>query len=432
MDVHEFHVRSSNSLKLFSCSNTVWELCVSSEAVPAGRLEDVGCGSNGSGRSPVETPTCRLCHEQLDSTSALITHLRQHHSRPGSYPSEPTAVAMATDLTAGGQSTVAHVSSLTAPTTSETGRRNQAPGARVLVISGNVSARDGHSRSNGVNVVVGTPQEGTSSCILNQCAEDVGKSESAILRTVSRTVTVIGPRSELHELGNDASRNVQTSTRLQRSEKSRGTPHGRGLQHNVATQSDSSDLVPSPLPAFRLPGESGGGRALAKKHDHVSPPAATSAAALPGAAAAEDRGLPCPERPLPLTQRRRQARAKHGGPPRHVCSACGKRFPTPSKLNVHQLSHQGARPHQCPHCPRRYLSRQKLHVHVRTHSGERPFVCHVCGRTFASAAYLVQHEHTHTGLRRHQCPVCGKMFTQRGTMTKHVRKVHVVVTTTGR
>ncbi|XP_043242114.1 zinc finger protein 771-like [Amphibalanus amphitrite] len=132
----------------------------------------------------------------------------------------------------------------------------------------------------------------------------------------------------------------------------------------------------------------------------------------------------CPQRFTSAAQRRRHQRQAHPLLLIHTCRHCGKRFPSPSKLRIHEDSHAGARPHACEVCGRRYLSAQKLHVHARSHTGERPFVCHMCGRTFASAAYLSQHELTHTGRRPHQCHVCGKQFTQRGTMTKHVRNVH--------
>ena len=55
---------------------------------------------------------------------------------------------------------------------------------------------------------------------------------------------------------------------------------------------------------------------------------------------------------------------------RHECSYCGKRFPTPSKLQRHSFIHTGEKPFSCPHCPKSYTQLAHLKNHMASHVKE--------------------------------------------------------------
>ena len=50
---------------------------------------------------------------------------------------------------------------------------------------------------------------------------------------------------------------------------------------------------------------------------------------------------------------------------RHECSHCGKRFPTPSKLQRHSLSHTGEKPFSCNVCMKKFSQMAHLRNHLR-------------------------------------------------------------------
>ena len=50
---------------------------------------------------------------------------------------------------------------------------------------------------------------------------------------------------------------------------------------------------------------------------------------------------------------------------RHECSYCGKRFPTPSKLQRHSLSHTGEKPFSCNVCMKKFSQMAHLRNHLR-------------------------------------------------------------------
>ena len=50
---------------------------------------------------------------------------------------------------------------------------------------------------------------------------------------------------------------------------------------------------------------------------------------------------------------------------RHECVYCGKRFPTPSKLQRHSLSHTGEKPFSCNVCLKKFSQMAHLRNHLR-------------------------------------------------------------------
>ena len=52
---------------------------------------------------------------------------------------------------------------------------------------------------------------------------------------------------------------------------------------------------------------------------------------------------------------------------KHECLECGKRFPTPSKLQRHSFIHTGEKPYNCPHCPKSYSQLVHLQNHLMSH-----------------------------------------------------------------
>jgi len=55
---------------------------------------------------------------------------------------------------------------------------------------------------------------------------------------------------------------------------------------------------------------------------------------------------------------------------KHECLECGKRFPTPSKLQRHSFIHTGEKPYNCNYCPKSYSQLVHLKNHLMSHEKE--------------------------------------------------------------
>ncbi|XP_006883292.1 PREDICTED: zinc finger protein 770 [Elephantulus edwardii] len=80
----------------------------------------------------------------------------------------------------------------------------------------------------------------------------------------------------------------------------------------------------------------------------------------------------------------------------HACAACGKLFPSQSKLDRHALIHTGQRPFQCVLCSKSFRQSTHLKIHQLTHSEERPFQCCFCQKGFKIQSKLLKHKQIHT------------------------------------
>lgn len=55
---------------------------------------------------------------------------------------------------------------------------------------------------------------------------------------------------------------------------------------------------------------------------------------------------------------------------KHECPECGKRFPTPSKLQRHSFIHTGEKPYNCQYCTKSYSQLVHLKNHMMSHEKE--------------------------------------------------------------
>ncbi|XP_062373588.1 zinc finger protein 324A-like [Sardina pilchardus] len=108
-------------------------------------------------------------------------------------------------------------------------------------------------------------------------------------------------------------------------------------------------------------------------------------------------------------------------PEPHVCSECGKVFPTKSRLETHERSHADVRPFECPECGRHFSCLGYLARHRRTHAGEKPFKCAVCGKGFTQPGYRKIHQEGHVDQHLFSCSHCPKTFATAFKLRMHER-----------
>ncbi|CAG2118029.1 unnamed protein product, partial [Medioppia subpectinata] len=94
---------------------------------------------------------------------------------------------------------------------------------------------------------------------------------------------------------------------------------------------------------------------------------------------------------------------------------CGERFPTKTRLRIHELhaicGGEG-RPHVCPHttCDRAFKSTSHLTEHIRAiHSSDKPYECENCGKRWSVVC---------------TAPGCERVYKTKRSMNEHRLKVH--------
>ncbi|KAI8850425.1 hypothetical protein BC829DRAFT_389390 [Chytridium lagenaria] len=74
----------------------------------------------------------------------------------------------------------------------------------------------------------------------------------------------------------------------------------------------------------------------------------------------------------------------------HVCTVCGKRYPTTKSLRSHHVTHTRSRQHPCKYCQKSFYTVQDLERHIATHTKEKNHKCR-CGVSFARSDALRRH-----------------------------------------
>jgi hypothetical protein len=146
---------------------------------------------------------------------------------------------------------------------------------------------------------------------------------------------------------------------------------------------------------------------------------------------------------------------------KHVCSICGRSFPTSSQHGSHYTSCSGKgkkyynskscsyencefktsskqeldnhtrkvhlnlpieKNHVCTICGNSYNKVTILNNHIKAvHQGEKPYECETCGKAFARKQKMKEHMLIHTGDASWMCPLCGKSMTNSGSKYNHKR-----------
>jgi uncharacterized Zn-finger protein len=103
------------------------------------------------------------------------------------------------------------------------------------------------------------------------------------------------------------------------------------------------------------------------------------------------------------------------------CETCKKRFPSQSKLNIHNRIHSKEKPFACDQCQMTFTQKSNLTTHKRTHSEEKPYQCNFCPKKFAQFINLISHKRLHTGEKPYRCGSCQMKFSNHASLTYHKR-----------
>ncbi|KAK6314532.1 hypothetical protein J4Q44_G00140610 [Coregonus suidteri] len=112
----------------------------------------------------------------------------------------------------------------------------------------------------------------------------------------------------------------------------------------------------------------------------------------------------------------------------HLCSICGKSFPSSSELLEHRKSHGTSLQYICQPCGESFHSLLARSQHRQTHLVKRQFKCPHCDKSytrkadlkFRSSSDLARHKRFHTGVQTFVCNQCMKNFPTSSKLKKHM------------
>lgn len=110
-----------------------------------------------------------------------------------------------------------------------------------------------------------------------------------------------------------------------------------------------------------------------------------------------------------------------------VCDICGKMFPRPGELKVHELLHSGIE-YPCKFCGKTFKTPEYLNGHEKLHTTER-VACKTCGKTFTSQKGVENHEeriHSNSAVGI-PCDLCGKILKSKDNLKLHIQLLHTDV-----
>ncbi|CAG0887433.1 unnamed protein product [Cyprideis torosa] len=122
-------------------------------------------------------------------------------------------------------------------------------------------------------------------------------------------------------------------------------------------------------------------------------------------------------------------RAVHGDGGEFVCSTCGKRCLSESRLKTHEDVHKEVKQNVCQTCGKSFTSSYNFRKHVaRDHEGglavhpefSKEVECDICHKV-VPFYQLYSHRRGHKG---YPCGVCDKVLRTSGNRTQHMARVH--------
>jgi len=108
-----------------------------------------------------------------------------------------------------------------------------------------------------------------------------------------------------------------------------------------------------------------------------------------------------------------------------VCDVCGKMFPRPGELKIHELLHSGVE-YPCKFCGKTFKTPEYLNGHEKLHTTER-VACKTCGKTFTSQKGVENHEqrmHSEGVVVGIECEMCGKILKTKDNLKLHIQLLH--------
>ena len=111
----------------------------------------------------------------------------------------------------------------------------------------------------------------------------------------------------------------------------------------------------------------------------------------------------------------------------HFCEQCTDFFTFKHSLRNHMFTH-AAEVFRCPRCPAKFLTRKDSDEHIAKNTckaKEMNHVCDDCGRRFQSPSMLEIHvRKVHLNILQYQCNICLMLFENMHLMERHIRNTH--------